>query len=80
MGMAHCPPEHVAEYAVAVTDHMAATPPPFDDGRAALDLAAEHWANLTYLHAFADGNSRTQRAFVQLYLRSADWDLDWSRL
>ncbi|GAA4685088.1 Fic/DOC family protein [Gordonia humi] len=80
MGIEHCPPEHVADYAAAVTDHMAATPPPVHDGHAALDLAAEHWANLTYLHAFADGNSRTQRAFIQLYLRSGDWDLDWSQL
>lgn len=77
MGMVHCPPDRVHDYATAIFESMAAERPSHPNPHDALNTAAEYWAHLTYAHIFLDGNSRTQRAFIQLYLRSAGWDLDW---
>lgn len=41
---------------------------------------AEHWGDLTSLHPFVDGNSRTQRVFVDQLARDAGWAIDWRDL
>ncbi|MBM4479782.1 hypothetical protein GS444_06135 [Rhodococcus hoagii] len=38
---------------------------------------AEHWGDLTSLHPFVDGNSRTQRLYVDQLARRAGWEIDW---
>ncbi|NKR30233.1 hypothetical protein GS538_09280 [Rhodococcus hoagii] len=38
---------------------------------------AEHWADLTSLHPFVDGNSRTQRIYVDQLARQAGWEIEW---
>ncbi|MEY8567147.1 Fic family protein [Corynebacteriaceae bacterium 7-707] len=41
---------------------------------------ADHWAELTMVHPFQDGNSRTQRFFFDQMLRNAGWSVDWTRI
>lgn len=38
------------------------------------------YAELDYLHPFADGNSRTLRSFTRQLARESGYDLDWTRL
>ncbi|WP_353108689.1 hypothetical protein [Gordonia sp. (in: high G+C Gram-positive bacteria)] len=64
----------------SVLDHMAHERPALPSCDAVCDLAAEHWANLAYASGAVGGDRRVERAFVQLYLRQAGWDLDWSRV
>ncbi|WP_341267064.1 hypothetical protein [Gordonia malaquae] len=64
----------------SVLDHMSHERPALPSSDAVCDLAAEHWANLAYTSAAVGGDRRVERAFVQLYLRQAGWDLDWSRV
>lgn len=41
-------------------------------------LVAAHYAELDYLHPFADGNSRTLRTFTRQLAASANLVLDWN--
>lgn len=78
MGIDHIHPDHVAEYMTVVTEAMAEDRPhPGQDRHEVIEIACEYWALLTQGHAFVDGNSRTQRAYIQLYLREAGLDIDW---
>lgn len=38
---------------------------------------AQYWGDLTLLHPFVDGNSRTQKVFVDQLARQAGWAIDW---
>lgn len=77
MGIEHERTHLVAERTHMILDEMSHTRPSTTDPDLALRTAAHFWAPLTYTHPFVDGNSRTQRAFMQLYLQTAGWDIDW---
>lgn len=42
------------------------------------DRLAEHWGELTALHPALDGNTRSQRVFVDQLTRAADRSIDWT--
>lgn len=44
----------------------------------AIATVADHWCELTLVHPFRDGNSRTQRFFFDQLLRSLGWGTDWT--
>ncbi|NKZ73802.1 hypothetical protein GS934_01765 [Rhodococcus hoagii] len=46
-------------------------------GTSSTTALAEHWGDLTSLHPFVDGNSRTQRLYVDQLARRAGWEIDW---
>lgn len=46
----------------------------------AVSTVADHWCELTLVHPFRDGNSRTQRFFFDQLLRSAGWGVDWTTI
>lgn len=46
----------------------------------AVSTVADHWCELTLVHPFRDGNSRTQRFFFDQLLRSAGWGVDWTAI
>ncbi|MFE5702196.1 Fic/DOC family protein [Rhodococcus koreensis] len=41
---------------------------------------AEYWGDLTLLHPFVDGNSRTQKVFVDQLAHQAGWAIDWREI
>ena len=43
------------------------------------DLAG-HWGDLTSVHPFVDGNSRTQRVFFDQLARDVGWAIEWREL
>jgi cell filamentation protein len=43
------------------------------------DLAG-HWGDLTSVHPFVDGNSRTQRVFFDQLARDVGWVIEWREL
>ncbi|WP_334137134.1 Fic family protein [Corynebacterium variabile] len=57
---------------------IAKHPPSTSDVDAAVATVADHWAELTMVHPFRDGNSRTQRFFFDQMLRDAGWPVDWT--
>lgn len=80
MGLAHCRPQFIPDQLNvvfrAIDRHR---PSPTDPDRAAATVA-DHWGELTAVHPFRDGNSRTQRVFFTQYLAEAGWDIDWSHV
>ena len=56
------------------------SPPSATDREVALRTVAGHWGELTIIHPFLDGNSRTQRYFFDHMLCHAGWSLDWRRI
>lgn len=80
MGMAMCRAQFVDRELDRVIRDIARRPPSVADIDAALATVADHWAELTMVHPFRDGNSRTQRYFFDQLLRNARWSLDWTRI
>lgn len=78
MGMAHCRPEFIPEQLRAVFGALQRQRPSMTDPDHAAVTTANHWGELTAVHPFRDGNSRTQRVFFTQYLRDASWDIDWT--
>lgn len=48
------------------------------DRRQSVDLITELLADINHLHPFREGNGRAQRTFLELFVRTADWHLDWT--
>lgn len=80
MGMAMCRAQFVDRELDRVIRDIARRPPSVTDIDAALATVADHWPELTMVHPFRDGNSRTQRYFFGQLLRNARWSLDWTRI
>lgn len=80
MGMMHCRAEFLDGELRRVFTAIDRRRPSRDDRDAALATVADHWGELTGIHPFRDGNSRTQRLFFDRYLESAGWGIDWHRV
>lgn len=78
MGMAMCRAQYVDQELDRVFRDIAKHPPSTSDVDAAVATVADHWAELTMVHPFRDGNSRTQRFFFDQMLRHAGWSVDWT--
>lgn len=78
MGMMMCRAEYVEDELARVMRGIARRPPSRDDKAEAVRTVADHWCELTIVHPFRDGNSRTQRYFFDQMLRSAGWIVDWT--
>ncbi|MFZ2274850.1 Fic/DOC family protein [Corynebacterium variabile] len=78
MGMAMCRAQYVDQELDRVFRDIAKHPPSISDVDAAVATVADHWAELTMVHPFRDGNSRTQRFFFDQMLRHAGWSVDWT--
>ncbi len=78
MGMAMCRAQYVDRELDRVFRDIGRRPPSPTDVDAAVAAVAEHWSELTMVHPFQDGNSRTQRYFFDQMLRSAGWAVDWT--
>ncbi|NKS56546.1 hypothetical protein GS504_03370 [Rhodococcus hoagii] len=77
-GIPHDPPEAIPEEADRIFAELADADYLRGRGRAEFTTGlAEHWGDLTSLHPFVDGNSRTQRLFVDQLSRQAGWEIDW---
>nr|WP_246819541.1 Fic family protein [Corynebacterium sp. HMSC034E11] len=63
-----------------VMGRIAKLPVSSDDKSAAVNTVADHWSELTIVHPFRDGNSRTQRFFFDQMLRTSGWAVDWTRI
>ncbi len=79
-GMAHCRPEFLDGEIRRVFGAIDSNRPSLADRDAAIATVAEHWGELTGVHPFRDGNSRSQRVFFHRYLNAAGWDIDWRQL
>ncbi|WP_045825021.1 Fic/DOC family protein [Williamsia herbipolensis] len=77
MGMAHCRPAFLADELDRVFTGITTDRPSHVDRDTAIATAAHHWGELTGVHPFVDGNSRSQRVFFHRYLNDAGWDIDW---
>lgn len=80
MGMAMCRAEFVDAELDRVMEQIAQQPVSTTDKAAAVATVADHWCELTIVHPFRDGNSRTQRFFFDQMLRAAEWAVDWTRI
>lgn len=78
LGIPHARPLFLADELDRVFAQIATRPPSTTDPDAATDTAALHWSELTLVHPFRDGNSRTQRVFFDQMLRHAGWAVDWA--
>ncbi|MDJ0312029.1 Fic family protein [Arthrobacter sp. H35-D1] len=80
-GVAHCRPEFIEAFAGEVFAGIAA-----DNFLLHLDhhefaaRLAHHWGELTSLHPFRDGNTRSQSAFLDQLATAAGWEIHWSKL
>ena len=61
MGLAMCRAAYVDQELDRLFRRIEQSPPSAMDREAALRTVAEHWGELTIIHPFLDGNSRTQR-------------------
>ena len=80
MGMAMCRARYVEAELDRVMGRIAKLPVSSDDKSAAVNTIADHWSELTIVHPFRDGNSRTQRFFFDQMLRTSGWAVDWTRI
>ncbi|WP_068532257.1 Fic/DOC family protein [Tsukamurella pulmonis] len=80
MGMPHCRAEFLPEETARVFNDLQRDLPLSSDVDQALATVADHWGELTALHPFRDGNSRSQRVFVDFMLRDAGHEVDWERV
>lgn len=80
MGLAMCRATYVDQELDRLFWRIEQSPPSATDREAALNTVAEHWGELTIIHPFLDGNSRTQRYFFDHMLCHAGWSLDWRRI
>ncbi|MBA4026475.1 MAG: cell filamentation protein Fic [Gordonia sp.] len=77
MGLVHCRPDNISRELDRVFGAIATDTPPSTDPDAAAATVADHWGELTSIHPFTDGNSRSQRVFFTRYIHAAGWDIDW---
>lgn len=80
MGMAMCRAEYVPEMLNSVMKAIKKNPPSRTNKAEAIATIADHWGELTIVHPFRDGNSRTQRFFFDQMMRDAGWAIDWTRI
>lgn len=80
MGMAMCRAQFVDAELERVMGRIAKMSPSSSDIESAVRTVADHWSELTIVHPFRDGNSRTQRYFFDQMLRAAGWAVDWTRI
>ncbi len=80
MGLIHCVPEYLPGELHRVFSAIDQYRPSLTDLDEAIATTADHWGELTGVHPFRDGNSRTQRFFFTEYLRDRGWALDWTRI
>ena len=80
MGMAMCRAQYVDTELDRVMSRIAKLPPSSSEIESAVRTVADHWSELTIVHPFRDGNSRTQRYFFDQMLRAAGWAVDWTRI
>ncbi|MBM4487729.1 Fic family protein (plasmid) [Prescottella equi] len=77
-GIPHDPPESIPDEAQRIFGELADANHLRGLSRDEFTTAlAEHWGDLTSLHPFVDGNSRTQRLYVDQLARRAGWEIDW---
>lgn len=79
-GIPHARPQFLDDELNRVFAQIAARPPSTTDRDAATDTIAAHWSELTLVHPFRDGNSRSQRVFFDQMFRHAGWALDWANV
>lgn len=77
MGIPHCRAAFLPQELERVFDGIASNPLSTTDKDAAVHTASAHWQELTLLHPFRDGNSRSQRVFIDQMLDDAGWQVDW---
>lgn len=80
MGMAMCRAQFVDKELDRVLRDVDRKPPSDTDLDAAVRTVADHWSEMTMVHPFQDGNSRTQRYFFDQLLRHSGWTVDWTRI
>lgn len=80
MGIPHCRAAFLPQEVDRVFADIAKNPLSTTDRGAAVDTAASHWQELTLLHPFRDGNSRSQRVFIDNMLDDAGWQIDWTHV
>ncbi|MEW1936691.1 Fic family protein [Dietzia maris] len=78
LGIPHARPQFLPDELDRVLRQIATRPPSTTDPDAATDTIAEHWSELTLVHPFRDGNSRTQRVFFDQMFRHAGWAVNWA--
>ena len=78
LGIPHARPQFLADELDRVFRRIADEPPSTTEPDDATDTIASHWSELTLVHPFRDGNSRTQRVFFDQMFRHAGWAVDWS--
>ena len=77
-GIPHARPQFLRDELDRVFGQIATRPPSTTDPDAATDTIAAHWSELTLVHPFRDGNSRSQRVFFDQMFRHAGWAVDWA--
>lgn len=77
-GFPHARPQFLRNELDRVFTQIAAEPPSTTDQDAATDTIAAHWSELTLVHPFRDGNSRSQRVFFDQMFRHSGWAVDWA--
>lgn len=80
MGMMMCRAQFVETELERVFRDIGRRPPSTTDKEEAVAALADHWCELTLVHPFRDGNSRTQRFFFDQLLRSAGWAINWNQV
>lgn len=80
MGMAMCRAQYVEAELDRVMKRISKMPASATDKESAVRTVADHWSELTIVHPFRDGNSRTQRFYFDQMLRAAGWSVDWTRI
>ncbi|WP_312981607.1 Fic family protein [Corynebacterium sp.] len=80
MGMAMCRAQFVDNELDRVIRDIDRKSPSTTDIDAAVNTVADHWSEMTMVHPFQDGNSRTQRFFFDQMLRDAGWAVDWTQV
>lgn len=78
LGIPHARPQFLSDELDRVFRQIATRPPSTTDPDTAADTIATHWSELTLVHPFRDGNSRTQRVFFDQMFRHAGWAISWA--
>lgn len=80
-GVAHCRPEFIEAFAKEVFAGIAADNFLLEmDHNNFTQRLAHHWGELTALHPFRDGNTRSQSAFIDHLAAQAGWEIHWAKL
>lgn len=77
-GIPHARPQFLTDELDRVFTQIAGQSPSTTDRDAATDTIAAHWSELTLVHPFRDGNSRSQRVFFDQMFCHYGWALDWA--